>query len=298
VYKKILVPLDGSELGQQALPYVRMLGRALKSPVELYRIYEPEPVYFYPDPGNYRERMAAAEEHRKQALASLNPIRDSLQAQGIGATAMVHEPPAAPRGGHAPREFPVDPARLIVDEAGTESDTLIVMCTHGRAGVGRWVMGSVTDKVLHSATSPLWIVRARPGARPLEDVKLDSIILPLDGSALSEQIVPHAVALAKALELMIRPVRVTAGDRTDAHEADHLRQMGARLLRQGVLAVEERVLHGDPGAAIVELTEELPNALVAMTTHGRSGVGRWVLGSVTNRVVRYGAGPVLVTRSF
>ena len=190
MYKKILVPLDGSELGQQALPYVRMLGRALKSPVELYRIYEPAPVYFYPDPGGYRERMAAAEEHRKQALASLNPIRDSLQAQGVATTATVHEPPPAPRGGHAPREGPLDPAHLIVDEAGTESDTLIVMCTHGRSGVGRWVMGSVTDKVLHSATSPLWIVRARPGAGPPKEVKLDSIILPLDGSALSEQICP------------------------------------------------------------------------------------------------------------
>lgn len=298
MYKRILVPLDGSALGQQALPYVRMLGRALQAPIELYRIYEPEPVYYYPDPGHYRERMAAAGEHRKQALASLNPIRDSLQAQGTVATAKVHEPPPAPRGGHAPREGPVDPAQLIVDEAGSESDTLIVMCTHGRSGVGRWVMGSVTDKVLHSATNPLWIVRARPGASPPEDVKLDSIILPLDGSALSEEVVPHAVALAKALELMIRPVRVTAGDRADAHEADHLHQMGERLLRQGVLAVEERVLHGDPGAAIVDLTQELPNALVAMTTHGRSGVGRWVLGSVTNRVVRYGAGPVLVTRSF
>ena len=66
---------------------------------------------------------------------------------------------------------------------------------------------------------------------------------------------------------------------------------------QGAHSYVPRVTHGDAAHAIVDLSNEFPDAFVAMTSHGRSGVGRWVMGSVTNRVVRYAAGPVLVTRS-
>ena len=66
MYDRILVPLDGSPMSAQTLPYVRILGAALKSPVELLRVYEPEAVYYYPDPAHYQERAQLANQHRKK----------------------------------------------------------------------------------------------------------------------------------------------------------------------------------------------------------------------------------------
>ena len=168
------------------------------------------------------------------------------------------------------------------------------MGTHGRSGIGRWVMGSVTDKVLHATTNPLMIVRCKEESAS-GDAKLDAIILPWDGSAVAEQVWPHAVALSKALGVKLHLVTIIPPDRSHAMEEDHLRRMGDRLVQDGAHSYDTSLHHGDPGNAIVEMTHEFPGALVAMSTHGHSGVGRWVLGSVADKVARHAAGPVLVT---
>ena len=297
MYKKILVPLDGSPLGGQALPYVRLLGTALKVPVELLRVYEPEPVYYFPSLSQFQERVQAAAQHREEALHSLDSIGDSLKSQRINVTTTVYEPHGAPQAAHNPHDPGLAPAHHIIEVAEREADTLIVMCTHGRSGIGRWVMGSVTDKVLHATTNPLFIVRGQPEESAQADAKLESIIVPLDGSAIAEQILPHAVALSQALRAKLRPLSIIPSDQSHAREEDHLSRLGERLVKQGAHSFEVRVLHGEPAHAIVDMTHEFPGALVAMTTHGHSGIGRWVLGSVTDKVVRHSAGPVLVTRA-
>ena len=96
----------------------------------------------------------------------------------------------------------------IVLESEKDPDTLIVMSTHGRSGVGRWVMGSVTDRVLHAVKTPLIIIRTEDNDAVL-DGAMGHIIIPLDGSPLAEKILPHAVTLAKATEAKLRLVRVS-----------------------------------------------------------------------------------------
>ena len=295
MYDRILVPLDGSPLSGQTVPYVRILGAALKSPVELLRVYEPEPVYYQPDIAHWQERVQAAEQHREEASHALDSVSETLKAVGISVTANFLEPHSG--AGQVPRDPPGDPIHHIIEVAEKQANTLVVMCTHGRSGMGRWVMGSVTDKVLHAITNPLFIVRAKPEGSAPAEAKLESIIVPVDGSAIAERIFPHAVNLSKALSIPIRLVSVIPSEESHAHEEDHLRQLGERLVADGAHSSVSHVSHGDAASAIVELTNEFPDALVAMTTHGRSGVGRWVMGSVTDRVVRYAAGPVLVTRA-
>ena len=295
MYDRILVPLDGSPMSGQAVPYVRILGAALKSPVELLCVYEPEPVYYYPEPANFQERAQAAEQHREEAAHSLDPASETLKAAGISVTVNFLEPHSG--AGQVPRDPPGDPIHHIIEVAQNNPNTLVVMCTHGRSGMGRWVMGSVTDKVLHAITTPLFIVRGKEEGTAQTETKLESIIVPLDGSEIAEHILPHAVSISKALAIPIRLVSVIPSDQSHAHEEDHLRQQGERLVADGAHSTVPRVAHGEAAHAIVELTNEFPDALVAMTTHGRSGVGRWVMGSVTDRVVRYAAGPVLVTRA-
>jgi nucleotide-binding universal stress UspA family protein len=83
----------------------------------------------------------------------------------------------------------------------------------------------------------------------------------------------------------------------DAEAVEYLQSQSQKLRSQGVPKVEERLIHGPPAIAVADFAKEAPSSLVAMTTHGRSGLERWVLGSVADRVVRHSGGPVLVIRA-
>ena len=281
MYKRILVPMDGSPLAEQVLPYVRLLAKSLAAPIELMRVINPVPQELSdPVHGLYTDQVSAS--FKNSAEESLSGYVDSLKDMDVEVSSFAQEG---------------EPAAGIVDEASRSPDTLIAMATHGRSGIGRWVLGSVTDKVLHATTNPLFIVRGRSGGSTSGYAKIDNIIVPQDGSAVAEQILPHAISLSRALGVKIIAFTIIPSEQSHAHEEDHLRQLGERLLSEGAHSFEARVLHADPAKAIVDMTHEMPDSLVAMTTHGHSGVGHWVLGSVTDRVVRYSGSPVLVIRA-
>lgn len=295
MYSRILVPLDGSPLGDRVLPYVRNLGKKLDAKVELFRVFDPEPEYFYPEPFEFQDRHVAIVHRREDVMTALGTAKTHLESAGVAATAVIYGPESAETKNKESDHKYGAAAEYIVQESEKDPDTLIVMSTHGRSGAGRWVMGSVTDKVLHAVKTPLMIIRAEDNDAVL-DGTMGHIIVPLDGSDLAEMILPHAVKLAKALDAKLSLVRATLEDTADADERDRLERVAERVRGEGVADVESVVLHGDPAAAIVDLTHDYPDALVAMTTHGRSGVGRWLMGSVTDRVVRHAAGPVMVLR--
>ena len=295
MYTRILVPLDGSKLAEQVLPYVRLLGKAEALPIVLLRVIEPAP----PDLIGFSQGVEIIANIAAQEY--LDSVATSLKEDGLDVASLVSEG---------------NPASCIADEGNRESGTLIAMSTHGYSGITRWMMGSVTDKVLHATTNPLLIVRAREQAATPPEVRLVSVIVPLDESPFAEQILPHVVSLAKALRLKVTPVSVTPpvdayyryAEHTTANwddvalavnnqAAGYLREVSKKLLSSGVPSVEERLLHGSPATAIIDLARETPDNLVMMTTHGRSGLGRWVLGSVADRVVRNSGDPVLVVRA-
>ena len=279
MYSRVLVPLDGSPQSQQVLPYVRLLAKALQLPVELISSFSPVPERMAdPRHGLYIDQLATT--FRDQAQEELHPIRESLQDSGFAVSSTVHEG---------------DAATHIVDEADKQPDTLIAMSTHGRSGITRWVMGSVTDKVLHATTSPMMIIRCRPEESLVEEVKLNAMIVPLDGSPHAESILPHVVTLAKGLGSEIILTRVTSSTDTSLDPAAYLSQVAQGLRKEGISSVEERLLHGDVSDIIVDLTHQIADNLIALTTHGHSGVKHW-LGSITDRIVNHARGPVLVCR--
>ncbi len=193
MYSRVLVPLDGSPLSQQVLPYVRLVAETLHLPVELVCAFSPVPEEMAdPTHGVYIDRLATAFRNRVQE--DLGPIRISLQDSGLAVSSTVHEG---------------DAATHIVDEADKQPDTLIAMSTHGRSGISRWVMGSVTDKVLHATTSPMLIVRCEPEESFVQEVKLNAMIVPLDGSPHAESILQHVATLAMGLGWKILLTRVT-----------------------------------------------------------------------------------------
>ena len=207
------------------------------------------------------------------------------------------------------------PAEVIVDRAAAQAGTLIAMATHGRSGVKRWLLGSVADKVLHAAKNHLFFVRRDDKTKSTEAVPLKSVVVPLDGSGLAEMVIPHALELARKMDLEIVLLRVYAlptpvysaedyapdlGElweqiRKEAQE--YLEKKVSQLQKEGLRKVSAVLLEGYAADKIIDLARERPESLVAMCTHGRTGVGRWVLGSVTDRVVRHSDEPVLVIRA-
>jgi len=279
MYSRVLVPLDGSPQSQQVLPYVGLVAKALQLPVELVCAFSPvREEMADPTHGVYIDRLATA--FRNQAQEELLPIRTSLQDSGLAVSSTVHEG---------------DAATHIVDEADKQPDTLIAMSTHGRSGISRWVMGSVTDKVLHATSSTMLIVRCKPEESFVQEVNLNAMIVPLDGSSHAESILEHVVTLAKGLGSKIILTRVTSSSDSSLDPAAYLARVAERLRRDGVSSVEEQLLQGEVPETIVNLTHQVSDNLVAVTTHGHSGVKHW-LGSITDRVVKYAGGPVLVCR--
>ncbi len=299
MYKRILVPLDGSELAERVIPYAVSIANALSSQVSLLRIVDSVPEQWAdPTHGRYLDQLTSS--FRNQAMDYLEGIAAPLRREGITVTCSAHEG---------------NPSELIINESSREAETLIALSTHGRSGINRWVMGSVTDKVLHGVSAPLLILRSQEG-NPPASLEANNIILPLDGSALSEQVLPHVVSLAKALGASVTLLRTTdisyytpMGEDYPASMYDdliqeatveaeeYLKHMSQQLSNEGVGESQSYVRQGEAAGTILDMADDSPSTLIAMCTHGRSGVGRWVLGSVTDRVVRHSNRPVLVVRA-
>ncbi len=299
MYTRILVPLDGSKLAEQVLPYVRVLAPALQSQVHLVRVVEaPINEVAIATRPKYYEGVLKAETHRSGDY--LAEIAESFREDDLSVSSAVVEG---------------RPVACIAAEAEQESGTIIAMSSHGRSGFTRWLLGSVANQVLQAAANPLLIVKTTDRDPPANQVKLEHILVPLDGSDLAEEILPLAGRLARALTLPVTLVRVTPTRdtyyryadspiyawedliaRIDGEAAEYLNHTRQKLIRQGGSSVQERLLHGSPAEAIIDLARKTTGNLVMMTTHGRSGVGRWVLGSIADRVVRHSGNPVLLVR--
>jgi nucleotide-binding universal stress UspA family protein len=142
-FENILVPLDGSEIGETALPYVEELAAKTDACVTLLHIV-PAHYSFDPKVGS-GSGDNLTESTRKASDEYLHGVAGLLEQRGIKTICKV---------GNG------DPANVIVDYAGENHIDLIAMSTHGRSGVARWVLGSVADKVLHESEKPLWLVRS------------------------------------------------------------------------------------------------------------------------------------------
>jgi nucleotide-binding universal stress UspA family protein len=287
MYSKILIPLDGSKLSEQILPYARLLAEAFGIPVELLRVNDP---------------------------ASMTPFAPPLQGgEYLKAISDGHFPPSirvntAVEGGKT--------AETIVSCAALDRGTLIAMATHGLSGIQSLFLGSVAYKVVHAAANPLLLVRPVEGHDPSKPIQIKTLLVPLDGSALAEKVLPHVIALAKRIDLEVNlvqaytvpPESYIVGDglymdvlRRQAeaiHKGvdDYLSAKTQELQAEGVSRVVAVAVKGDAAEEIIDLARKTPNCLIAMSTHGRSGIGRWILGSVAAKVVHHSRNPVLVIR--
>ena len=307
MFKRILTPLDGSTLSEGILPYVRALALAFHARVELLRTYQNlDYDLLGQDDTDSGSIMAALEpvaaRLHNQAERYLEDVAGGLREMGVATDVDVRSGPAAVH---------------IVNEAAVVENTLVAMSTHGRTGLGRWIMGSVTDRVLHTTMAPLLVVHPERGAPSVDSTaRIGTLIVPLDGSALAESILTVTAEMAVAMDakvVLAEAVGMPSGyyreeDTVGSADISYISQMEdqaeeylgvqAGLLRaQGVSSVDIQVRRGPAAVEIEDLARSIPDSMIIACTHGRSGVGRTVIGSVTDRLARHSGHPALIVRA-
>ena len=277
MFEQILVPLDGSQLAEVALPYAEEMAGRLGSEIILLSV---------------AESASARDYHRHQVYIG----------KIIDATKRRAERYLDRSGGNVikvePKIMVGNAAEKILQYADKVNIGLIIMATHGRSGVERWAMGSVADKVVRSAKWPVALIRAK-GAH--SDVRekgiLGKALVPLDGSKESEAVIPFIENLASRLKTEVTLLQVVAEPyRVYADAENYLGEMVGVFGGDGI-TVKSEVRVGTAAEGIITFADEAGADMVAMSTHGRSGIGRWAMGSIAERVVRGGNTPVLLVRS-
>ncbi len=299
---RILVPLDGSPLAEQALSCAVMLARGLEAQLVLLRAIE--------IPADARDMLHGS-------IVKIEAIEDQLEAEAeeyLGA--LVEElGQASLNACHTVRRGPA--AEAILDHARQTGIDQIIMATHGYSGIKRWTHGSVAERVLQAAPVPLLLVRMREQDQAKDwrqPLACRRILVPLDGSPVAEEILPAVSKVAQALgsELILFrvPVAYAPGLMTgewylpvqavlDTAEEDaqaYLNAVASRLEEQGLHVLAATAI-GSVADSIVEYAEANQVDLVAMCTHGRTGLARWAFGSIADRVLRAGGTPILLVRA-
>ena len=293
MFRTLMVPLDGSELAERALPYAVRLAVASGARIALVRVALGPPPTGYDWERQQLDALSDAESYLREVadkVATRVPVR-TLTPYGEASTQLL----------------------AVISELQVDG---IVMATHGRTGLAHLLHGSVAEALLARSPVPVFLVHAQPGeatAPPFDPVSA-RIIVPLDGSTFAEAALPIALQmLGAAGELVLvsvaAPPKHVELDETGHVRAyldqqeDSLRREALEYLR-GVIAqltrsdpdlhVAADVRIGEPAQGIVIAAIDRGADLVVMSTHGRTGLGRVLMGSVAGEVMRTGHTPVVL----
>jgi nucleotide-binding universal stress UspA family protein len=296
----LLVPLDGSTFGEHALPAALAIARRGGMRLALaHAHYTMAPAISAAGIPVFDPTIDA--QFRDEELAYLKRV--------VRRVAAVWDGPVT----QTLLEAPVDDA--LCHHAEAIGAALIVLSSHGRGGMSRIWLGSVADRLLRQSAIPILVVHPDAEAPDLgREPPLRRILIPLDGSSLAE----HAIELAQwvgrpagAHYILLRVVEpimrgflidgaepsvdVDAQEAAYRHATDELAGVASRL-REAGLSVTADTWIGQPAAQILEAATTYYADLIAMTSHGRGGVARLLVGSVADKVLRGANVPLLVSR--
>jgi len=282
MFKRILVPVDGTPQSNAALPLARSMAQATGAAITVLRVLRPSEA-----PG-----------HRARTAEALETVATEL------ATADLQVEPVLREGEIVPE---------ILEVARARSVDLIVMRSHGRVGLTRAVLGSVTERVLAESGVPVLLLR--PGGRRVRHIR--TLLVPIDGSPGGEVALGTGVGLAQATGASIKLVRVvvpmpleayaefdygripdfdpTAWDEEALASAQaYVNDISARLQGAGLATTGEARMAPEVAETIVTLGREANADLIVMSTQALTGAARALLGSVADAVVRRARCPVLL----
>lgn len=288
MYDRILLATDGSDHTRRAAEYVRTLADRFGAEVHVLAVADVDSVSFAFDTGGVEQEVAG---------------RLTRQCEGWAAATgeFVDAAETAVHSG-TPRE-------AVLDYAAEHDVDLLAMGTHGRTGIRRYVIGSVTEHVLRRAAAPVLTARAD---EPANGGDITRVLVPTDGSEAADAAVDHALAVADACGAALRVLSVvdtrTLAAQPDLAPPDAVVESLEEQSEHAVNEVTERctaaglspettIARGPPSRAICADAAEHDADLVVMGTRGRSGLDRVLLGSVTERTVRHAPVPVMAVRA-
>lgn len=299
----VIIPLDGSKLAEQALPLALSIAQHAKPGAELLLLRA-----LQVPASNIRVAPDTLMTIDEQMILLQNSAQDYL-AQVAGQL----------KSARVTIKVKISLGRadeIIAAEANKREGSVIVMSTHGRTGFSRWALGSVTDHVLHLTERPLIVVRAQEilPLTPLRLPDIKRIVVPLEGLPLAKQVLPYVQELADAysgteillfsaipafpaseaaLEAIILKDSWYEGCRAEAEG-----YLGGivRELREGGHKVDFAIGIGPPANKILDYATQVNADLIVMATHTRQGLDYFLLGSVTDRVIRASQVPVMAVR--
>ncbi len=296
MYRLIMVPLDGSRFAESALPLALSVSRRIGASLHLVTVQEPIASFAYDEWENTAEDWS-----RAYLNDAVGRVRARTRAE-VTATLLA---------GHV--------TEVLEAEAEERGAGLVVMATHGRGAFSRAWLGSVADGFLHHTSRPVILVRPDEGEGLPDlatDVAFARMLIPLDGTELSESVLEHAVSLGTLFGTAFRLVRIVPypmqftspylphtmqmnqqflTESKEAAEA-YLEQHAERLRAQGHDVETAVLVVAQPGSGLLDEIADARCDMVAMATHGRAGLTRAILGSTTDKIVRGAHVPVLLYR--
>ncbi len=308
MFRSILVPLDGSSFGEQALPVAFSIARHSGASLTLMHVHQMLDVYY----AELQPMTEAIEDSlRKNEKEYLDNLARRLgEADSVNVTTVFKEGQVAAQVRNHAVETKVD---------------LVVMSTHARGAVGRFWLGSTADELVRELPMPIMLIHPNDQSVDIkQNVAFNNILVPLDGTPLAEQIVAPATSLAKlfradiTLLRVVRPlvpsiVPVGMGTFNDVvgHLAQdvsklqeqlekealgYLEKLAQKLRAENLIVKTQIALADQPGVGVLCEARTLGSDLIALETHGRRGLTRLFLGSVADKVLRGSPVAVLVHR--
>ncbi len=311
MFTKALVPLDGTEISEGIVPFVTQFARGLEMGVVLAKAIETDPTGGGPlnrlaaGLSELSEERLSAQAHLRESIEReerkrLDELADRMALEGVAAESAVGFGPAS---------------ETIIRMAQESGCDLIAMSTRGRSVLGSGLLGSVTYKTMHQSPMPvLAITPERAGGRWDTDFGISRIIVPLDGSEFAEAALPYAAAIAGRMNMSMTLLQALSVDSliySDGYaisdvisqvedeiraEARRYLYAIARQLRGEGIDVGVEIVQGRASSEIADMARATSHNMIALATHGRSGMSRLLLGSVAEAVVRESGDPVLIVR--
>lgn len=284
MYKKMLVLLDGSKLSEVVFSYAQELSARLHLTLDLLHVCNPGEADQLPMRQAYMEHMAERLQNEVEAT------RLKIGGAGQGKSIQAH--------GKVVVGYPAEEILKYADENKVD---LIMLSTHGRSGIKIWGLGNVANKVIHAAKVPIWLVPAELREEIIEDtLPKRTTVIPLDGSKRSEAVIPYVTDLIKQrgaqFELILLYVEWPTHDggygkawvehlnETRLTMKKYLDEQVQRLAKEGISARSE-ILMGDPAAKIIDFVKDNPTYLIAMASHGHTGISRMIFDNTTEQVM-------------
>jgi nucleotide-binding universal stress UspA family protein len=311
MFQRILVPLDGSSRAEQALPLAAHLAQWYHSSIVLLRSVELMTIYSMQTLG-MMEKIQMMEE--QAARNYLDQIKDSTVLEQIPISTELYV-------GNA--------ASAILEVTARQNIDLIVLCSHGYTGFKHWMLGSVAQKIARSSPVPVLLQRDEHPlsfGSPTQEHPTFHTCVALDGSPQAEAAIPPAMAITATctppqqgevhLLRIVEPLQavdeeafkelydIDLQDSINRQAQTYLQEVATRLepeaTRQGIKITGTVRTSADIAQEVIQYAEKgtsihhSPSQLLALTTQGRSGLERWVLGSIAERVLHQTRLPLLI----